>query len=213
VLLGLFLATFLFQLYPSASYQHVLFCVGPFLAAAAGLQDRLWGWLAPRLGGGAWRALGAAALLAFPTMLAPAAARDRAEYLRTQGFADERSPAGVRTTLANHEQLRAVAEAFAGLPAGAPVFAYPASPSVYFFTGHPNPTRESYLPSGYVDEARQRAVIAHLEATRARFVVWDQGLVDRWGLRAEDRVLVDYLWAAHEPVRAMGPWLILERRR
>jgi hypothetical protein len=211
-LLVLFLATFVFQLYPSASYQHALFSIGPFLVVAAFLQEQLWGWLSQRLRAPAWRALALAVMLAFPAMLVPAAVRGRAEMLRQHGFADARSPAEVHTTLANHEQLRAASEVLADLPANAPVFAYPAMPSVYLLTGHPNPTRESYLPPGYVDEARQRDVIARLEQTQTRIVIWDQGLVDRWGLQAEDRLLVDYLWRTYQPVRAEGPWVFLERQ-
>jgi hypothetical protein len=208
----LFLATFVFQLYPSASYQHALFSIGPFLAVTAWLQQRLWGWLSQRLRAPVWRALTLVTLLAFPAMLVPAAIRDRAEMLRQHGFEDAESPAGVHTTLANHEQIRTAAEVLDSLPPGAPVFAYPAMPSVYLLTGHPNPTRESYLPAGYVDEARQKDVIARLEQTQTRFVIWDQGLVDRWGLEDDDRLLVDYLWRTYQPVRAEGPWLFLERR-
>lgn len=210
-LLVWFLALLLFQLYPRASYLHLLFSIGPFLVLVGVLRAEVWQAVAPRLPTSAWRAVAFAPLLVFPALMVPGAWRARAEVL-AQDTLLGLPHAGVRTTAANAARLRLLAAEAAALPPGAPIFAYPAVPIVYLVTDHPNPTREDYLPSGYVDEAGQRAAIERLEATQTRLVVWDQQLVDRWGLRASDRPLVDYIWSRYRPVASEGGWIILESR-
>ncbi len=107
--------------------------------------------------------------------------------------------------------MQFAARNLASLPPGAPVFVYPADPMIYLLTDHPNPTREDYLPAGYLDTARQQDVIDRLKSTRTRFVIWDQDQVDRWGLAATDRLLVDYIWRSYQPVSAERAWILLER--
>jgi hypothetical protein len=83
---------------------------------------------------------------------------------------------------------------------------------VYLLTDHPNPTRQSYLPAGYLSEEDGRAVIERLEATQTRYLVRDQQRLSRWGLVPTDRPLADYIWATYEPVGSHRGWILLERR-
>jgi hypothetical protein len=82
---------------------------------------------------------------------------------------------------------------------------------VYLLTDQPNPTRESYLPAGYLDEERIQNVIQRLESTRTPYVVWDQELVARIGLAEADRLLADYVYSHYRPVGAQDGWLVLQR--
>lgn len=202
----------LLQVYPHASYRHVQFSIGPFLALAGVLRADLWTWAAPRLPSAPWRVAAAALLLVFPAVLVPTALRARATTTALAADLGQPHARGLRVADADRARMAFVAERFAALPPGAPVFAYPAMPMVYLLTGHPNPTRESYLPPGYVDEERQRDVMARLDATATRYVVWDRDLVRQWGLTPTDQPLVDYLWSRYSPVAEEGSWVFLERR-
>ena len=209
-LLVWFTALFAFQLYPHASYRHMLFTIAPFLVVIAALRGEAWRWIAPRLHSPTWRTLAMAGLLVFPAIMLPTAWRARADVLSETAFVDL-PHADVRASADEQARLAFVATRIADLPPGAPIFAYPAEPMVYLLTDHPNPTRESYLPAGYLDEARQRDVVARLETTRTRYVVWSQELVARWGLAAADRIVGDYLWTAYRPIAAERGWVLLER--
>jgi hypothetical protein len=109
-------------------------------------------------------------------------------------------------------RLRMVQARTASLPADAPVFAYPEVAMVYVLTGHPNPTRENYLATGYVDEAGQRAIIDRLEQTQTRYVVWDREGARRLEANAWYTSLTDYLRQAYAPVAEQDDWLLMERR-
>lgn len=211
-LLALFGALFIFQLYPHASTMHLLFSIAPFLVLLALLRGEVWRACAARVHHPAGRAAVAALLLIFPAMLVPTAVRTRADALRQN--ATLAVPGGsLEVSTGKRDEVAFLRDQLRDLPQSAPIFAYPAVPMAYLLTGHPNPTRESYLPAGYVDADRQGAVVERLEATATRFVLWDQDLVTRWGLYAHDRVLVDYLWQTYEPVAAERTWVLLERRR
>jgi hypothetical protein len=109
-------------------------------------------------------------------------------------------------------RLRMVQARTASLPADAPVFAYPEVAMVYVLTGHPNPTRENYLATGYVDEAGQRAIIDRLEQTQTRYVVWDREGARRLETNAWYTTLTDYLRRAYAPVAEQDDWMLMERQ-
>lgn len=200
------------QVYPHASYRHVQFSIGPFIALIALLQARLWRWAAARLPRGvAWKVAAAALLLLFPAVYVPSSLRSRAQATALSATLVEPGGGTLLVAREDADRIAFVRQAFSRLSAGAPVFAYPAMPMVYLLTGHPNPTRESYLPPGYVDASRQRDVITALEATRTRYVAWDEGLVAQWGLTPADVVLADYLRSAYRAVDRQGSWVLLER--
>lgn len=210
-LLVWFAAVSLFQYYPRASSLHVAFLIAPFLVLAEVLRAAAWERIARLIRQPVWRTVAALLLLVFPLFTLPSAVRARADRLRDETLIDL-PHAGVFTSTANATQLRLVSERLAALPPGANVFAYPAMPMVYLLTDNQNPTRESYLPSGYLDEAATRAVAERLEQAKPRYVVWDQELVDRWGLRPSDRPLVDYIWSTYQPIAVERAWVLLERR-
>lgn len=209
-LLVWFLAIFLFQLYPRASYMHALFVVGPFLPVLAIARARVWRSLRGGVRHPLARAAAFAPLLVFPALLVPGAWQLRARGLQQSPYLPL-PHAGIYTN--NGGKLERLTARIAELPPGEPIFTYPMSPLLYLLTDRPNPTRENHLQPGYVDQRGQADVIQRLEATRTRYVVWDQEMVNRWGLRASDRLLVDYLWRRYAPVLGQaGGWLLLERQ-
>ncbi|HYY90179.1 MAG TPA: glycosyltransferase family 39 protein, partial [Chloroflexota bacterium] len=200
-----------FQLYPHASYLHVLFSWGPFLVLLGALVAEIWDIAEARLPGRGWRWAAFPLLAVLPLLLVPNAWRGRATVIQ-QSVPLELPHAAVRAKTDDAARLRMVQARTASLPADAPLFAYPEVAMVYVVTGHPNPTRENYLATGYVDEAGQLAVIERLEATQTRFVVWDREAARRLESNAWYGTLTEYLRRAYAPVAEQDDWLLMERQ-
>jgi hypothetical protein len=95
-----------------------------------------------------------------------------------------------------------------------PIFVYPNVPMFYYLAERPNPTRFGHLYPGTVSPEEQQAMIANLEASRVRYVVWDQYWVEESGLGGKhvlNRSLSDYLLRAFRTERVIGPFHILAR--
>jgi hypothetical protein len=99
----------------------------------------------------------------------------------------------------------------AGTLPGQPLFAYPAAPLLNFLAARPNPTRfDHYLP-GLLSAADFAEVIASLERSPPRYVVWDHLGVRRWETTPANGVLSDYIWRCYHQVAAFRLYLVLER--
>jgi hypothetical protein len=201
-----------FQLYPHASYLHVLFSWGPFLVLLAAVASELWQATAPRLPSRGWRWASYPLLAVLPILLVPNAWRARATPIEQTVALGLPAAQIVQAKTDDTARLRMVQARTASLPPDAPVFAYPEVAMVYVLTGHPNPTRENYLATGYVDEAGQRAIIQRLEQTQTRYVVWDREGARRLETNAWYTTLTDYLRQAYAPVAEQDDWLLMERQ-
>ena len=100
----------------------------------------------------------------------------------------------------------------AGTPPGAPFLAYPAAPLVNFLVDRPNPTRFNHFLPGALTAEDFRQVIADLEASRPRYILWDHGGVINWDTDAANRPLSDYIWRCYDLAAAFDFYLVLERR-
>jgi hypothetical protein len=209
-LLVWFLALFLFQLFPRVSYMHLLLTIGPFLVLLESLRARLWNWAAAPVRV-VWRPLLFGPLLLFPALLLPVQVNLRLLALAQSHDLALPHAAGIQTNGETAAQLRFARQGLKSLGPNDSLFAYPAMPYAYLLLGHANPTRENYLPGGYWGEDRQRLTIAQLEQAQPRFVLWDQELVDRWGLFAADRLLVNYLWTRYRAIGSAQHWVLLQR--
>jgi hypothetical protein len=211
-LLVWFCVLFVFQLYPHASYLHVLFSWGPFLVLLAAVAAEVRQATAPRLPSRGWRWAAYPLLAVLPVLLVPNAWRSRSMPIeQTVALGLPRAQI-VQAKTDDTARLRMVQSRTASLPPDAPVFAYPEVAMVYVLTGHPNPTRENYLATGYVDEAGQRAIIDRLEQTQTRYVVWDREGARRLEANAWYTTLTDYLRRSYAPVAEQDDWLLMERQ-
>lgn len=206
------LALFLFQYYPRASYLHGLFLAGPYLVLGSVLASELWKWSAPAMPSHAWRAGLGALLVVFPLILVPTAIRSRVDAIRQADQRVEMPHARLRAGGVTAARLRFLESKLTGLPPRAPLFTYPAVTMANLLTDRPNPTRENHITAGLVDEAGQREIIAALESSRTPAVLWDQELIDRFGYAERDRLLIDYLWTAYQPVGVKESWVVLLRK-
>jgi hypothetical protein len=206
-----FCVLFVFQLYPHTSYLHALFSWGPFLVLLGAVAAEVWRAADSRLPSTGWRWASYPLLAVLPLLLVPNAWRGRATIIE-QSVPLGLPRAEVRAKTDDAARLRMVEQRTAALAPDAPMFAYPEVAMVYVVTGHPNPTRENYLATGYVDEAGQRAVIDRLEATQTRFIVWDREGARRLETNAWYGTLTDYLRRTYQPVAEQDDWLLMERQ-
>lgn len=210
-LLVWFCVLFAFQLYPHASYLHVLFSWGPFLVLLGVVAAEVWRAVEPSLPTVGWRRAAFPLLAMLPLLLVPNAWRGRATLVEQTVPLQLPAAEMVQAKTDDAARLRMVEARTASLPPDAPVFAYPEAAMVYVLTGHPNPTRENYLATGYVDQAGQQAIVDRLEATRTRYVVWDREGARRLESNAWYTTLTDYLRSAYNPVAEQDDWLLMER--
>jgi Dolichyl-phosphate-mannose-protein mannosyltransferase len=211
-LLVWFCVLFAFQLYPHASYLHILFSWAPFLVLLTAVAAEVWHATEPHLPSRGWRWAAYPLLAILPILLIPNAWRSRATVVeQTVALGLPRAQV-VHAKTDDAARLRMVQARTASLQADAPLFAYPEVAMVYVLTGHPNPTRENYLATGYVDEAGQRAIIARLEESQTRYVVWDREGARRLESNAWYVTLTDYLRRAYAPVAEQDDWLLMERQ-
>jgi hypothetical protein len=97
-------------------------------------------------------------------------------------------------------------------PPDAPFIAYPVAPLFNFLADRPNPTRFDHFLPGTLTRRDFDAVIAELEASKPRYVLWDHHGVVVWDTGPTNGQLSDYIWRCYEEVAAFRPYLILERR-
>ena len=99
----------------------------------------------------------------------------------------------------------------AGTPPGEPFFAYPVSPLFNFLADRPNPTRFNHFIAGALTPSDLQDVIADLERSRPRFILWDHSGVGFFATDLTNRPLSDYIWGCYAQVANFTPYLILER--
>jgi hypothetical protein len=113
--------------------------------------------------------------------------------------------------LSAEDTRNVVAYLDAGTPAGEPLFVYPVAPLFNFLADRPNPTPFDHFLPGTLTSADFDEVIVALQATRPRYVMWDDGGVHLWGTDPANRPLSDYIWSCYHEVAAFHPYLVLER--
>lgn len=99
-------------------------------------------------------------------------------------------------------------------PPGEPIFVYPTLPLFYYLADRPNPTRFGHVYPAAATPDEQRAMIAAIEASGTRYVVWDQYWVDEWGSGEKhllNKPLTDYLLQRFRTETMIGPFHILVR--
>jgi predicted secreted protein len=98
-------------------------------------------------------------------------------------------------------------------PRGAPVFAFPALPMLYFLSEHDNPTRHDYFLGDNVSDAEQLEVIRTLERRAVPVVVMmnDPSNYFVEQSAATTQVLRDYLTTRYYRERRIGPYDVLRR--
>jgi len=99
----------------------------------------------------------------------------------------------------------------AGTPPGAPFFAYPVQPLFNFLAERSNPTRFDHFLPGTLTSGELAEVIADLQRSKPRYVLWDHLGVVLWQTDPANRPLSDYLWRCYQEVAAFHLYLILER--
>jgi hypothetical protein len=113
--------------------------------------------------------------------------------------------------LSSQDMRNVVAYLDAGTPPGEPLFVYPVAPLFNFLADRPNPTPfDHYLP-GTLTQADFDEVIDALQASKPRYVMWDDSGVHLWGTDPANRPLSDYIWNCYHEVAAFHPYLVLER--
>jgi hypothetical protein len=204
------------QLYPKVSHYHVLFTVAPYLILFVLVVFevfqwciRQWGEAGPsrmaRLGLGA-------CVLVLPLLFVPTTLRIKAAIIQASTVHPRTALQGLRLTPKDAEALDGVTEFIQRRTVPSePIFIYPASPMFYLTAQRPNPTRFSYLPSGYIGIDQQQEIIGVLNARNVRWVIWDQELIERWGVRPADKPLVDYIQQQFHPAHYVQSYVIHER--
>jgi len=98
-------------------------------------------------------------------------------------------------------------------PRGAPVFAFPALPMLYFLSEHDNPTRHDYFLGDNVSDAEQLEVIRTLERREVPVVVMMHDPTNYFVEKSADatQVLRDYLTTRYYRERRIGPYDVLRR--
>jgi hypothetical protein len=97
---------------------------------------------------------------------------------------------------------------------GEPIFVYPTLPMFYYLADRPNPTRFGHVYPGAATPEEQREMIAGLETSHVRYVVWDQYWVTDWGEGGKhvlNKPLTDYLLHTFHTETMVGPFHILAR--
>jgi hypothetical protein len=107
--------------------------------------------------------------------------------------------------------LRAVVDYIQhGTPPGQPFFAYPVDPMFNVLADRPNPTRFNHFIPGALTPTDQQQVIADLQRSRPRYILWDHDFVTYWETDPYFRPISDYIWQCYSPVEAVNLLLILE---
>jgi hypothetical protein len=208
-------------LYPRGDLLHAVFAGAPLLVVGAWALSRAHGALAERAG-----PLGRAAIFgALLVIPCAAVAPHLAWRYVTLVHANPRSPtpppyvplglerAPVLVPRHIADSVRGAVDLVrVGTPPGAPFLAYPAAPMFNFLADRPNPTRFNHFLPGALTAEDMAQVIEQLEATRPRYVLWDDSQVVRWGTDPANRPLSDYIWRCYEPLTGLSPFVILERR-
>jgi hypothetical protein len=99
----------------------------------------------------------------------------------------------------------------AGTPPGSPVLMYPVAPLFNFLADRPNPTPFDHFLPGTLTSTDFDEAIADLQATRPKYVMWDDFGVHAWDTDPANRPLSDYIWSCYHEVAAFHPYLVLER--
>ena len=99
------------------------------------------------------------------------------------------------------------------VPQGAPIFAFPALPMVYFISGHDNVTRQDYFFGDNVSFPEQLDVIRTLEQERVATVVLANDPTEYFVMKGRDftRVLDAYLHRRYYLERRIGPYDVMRR--
>jgi hypothetical protein len=96
---------------------------------------------------------------------------------------------------------------------GAPIFAFPALPMVYFISGHDNVTRQDYFFGDNVSFPEQLDVIRTLERAQVPVVVAVNDPTEYFVMKGSDytRLLQTYLSRRYFVERRFGPYDVLRR--